>query len=407
MSSLNHKRILRIGTALTSLLLWLTFSACGVRIEVAPAIVPGSVTSTTNIAAPIADLGLTRLVASPRIAFTDDGQAQVQLFMTPNLPDAYLIVGHTLQLAVQYDSAWFGDQPGSARIHLSIATRLDAQHPWRPGDSTEQPLTSATVPAVVNDVLSVYVTPDIPGNFEVRAEVEIVVYPEKKEALNRIESSQLQAMVFSDPGVIPLNLAALNPLLGTLNGSTLLFDWRGWLDPCTAAKPVETIYPAYQNACKAFTAHHIPALIDTLQTVHELLTQPEALAQIADTLGLIAAASSNWPEAAGQFGRAADIWQMRDKASAMAISRQNQIVALAMVGNAQPGILAQLLELHDQLTDDSGRFIIQANWAHLSDQRDQLDEANSYFVSNNLPQAAITKEWLRQINVNSTAIPPG
>ena len=99
------------------------------------------------------------------------------------------------------------------------------------------------------------------------------------------------------------------------------------------------------------------------------------------------------------------MWQNLDNAALMAISRQNQIAALAMAGDTRPQVYGQLLELHDQYSDDAGRYIVQANLARLSGQRNQLEEANSFFVSNNLPQAAITQEWLHQLDATATAAP--
>ena len=402
-----HRQIIKLIWLLSGLVLGLLVSACGIRVEVAPTGVANNSTPASSMPLPATDPGLTRIVAAPRVAFTDDGQAQAQLFMSPNLSDAYLIVNHTLQLAVQYDAAWFGNVPGSARLHLSAATRADASHPWLQGDSAEQPLTSETIPARITETLIVYITPPRPGNFEVRTEVEIVVYPDKGTALNRIESSRLLVATFSDPGTVPLNVPLMHPAIGGLSASSLLFDWRDWVNPCTVSTsgvPANAI-SALQIACKAVNVQNIPALFDALQSIRGLLTQPSQLAQLTDAFGLIASVAGDWPVAANQFGTAAEMWQNLDNAALMAISRQNQIAALAMAGDTRPQVYGQLLELHDQYSDDAGRYIVQANLARLSGQRNQLDEANSFFVSNNLPQAAITQEWLHQLDATATAAP--
>lgn len=380
-------------------LVFLALVGCGVQVEIAQ---PTPPTATPHSAAIAHFDGNTIIqsVAAPRLAFVDTQTAQAQLFMVMFPPEIYLIKDRRLSVSADYDVIWFPTGQGNGHVQLRLYTRTASDQPWKNYDTAEQDLTASTIPLDLHDSLTINVTADKVGPLQIQAEVGIVAYPANGKSVNPTSTTELSAAVLNDPGSIALDAAAFKPALGGLKETTLLIDWRNWAGGPCALNDKASADPGHENlqtACNVFKSGDLSGAVKALQAALEKTQSPEVRAQLYSLIGLVQSNLQNWDDAATNFENARDNWQSVGDALALSMSLNNLAVARAAQGNSSDalGILGQLAALRGQYADDAGMLLLQANLGHLSGDKSLIEAANSYFEGNKLPQAAVTKAWLK------------
>jgi hypothetical protein len=389
-------------SAMKSVLCWLALvmvlllSGCGVQIEVAPTAVP------TPFPHPVPFSGfganpIVRGVATPRIVFS--GNAQAQVFMAPTIPDVYLIKGRQVQLTVDYDATWFEGSQGQGHIRFAVFVRT-AQG-WTVYDSAEKTLSTAAAPSNHHDVLSVVLASDTPGSVDIRAEVAVTANNNAGESKQAGEAV-FRTITLNDPGNIKPDFAAMKPALGELDPSVVLADWRGWRNgPCALAAVAagDPSLADVQVSCQATIGNNLEQAIKSVAAALTKARNPELLAHLNDMLGLVTFAQKNFAEADLHFSNAMSAWESAGRAWEMTVSMHNLACVRVMRGDGASAftLFVQLHELHTQYGDEAGQMLTQANLGLVSADKNTLQQVRAYFQANGLPQLGVVDAWLQQL----------
>jgi hypothetical protein len=380
----------------------IVLAACGVRVEI---VTPPAPTPT-----PRDWYGLNyweldsiwRVQATPHLTFTDSAQANVELFMQPQ-NDVVMMQYRVLWLVIEYNVTWLAASQSNAQIRLSVYTRAGQDDAWQAYDSTGSTLTTDTIPSTRRDTMVVAFYPEAPGKLEVRAEVGIVAYLENGEIVNQVSANEISVQVLSDPGEISLDVSALVPADGSANPELLLLDWRGWwYGPCPMLDWIgdDASYDPVAAACEHYNNGDFASTVSTLAQAIDTTENPYILATLTSMAGLGEAAQGNFEQAVSLLTRAAALFVEIDQFWQMTICLHNLATVHLMhqdEGAAYDAVY-RLSEMRGLFYDEAGLMLTQANIAYLSYDAGSLSEANDYFASLELPQAAITATWLAIVN---------
>jgi hypothetical protein len=380
-------------------LLWIAVTnACGVRVEIAerPTPMPTSRPRLVRYADVI------RVVASPRIIFRDNIAADALVFMHEGLNSAYILQGRSLLINADYDVTWLGGKGSTGRIMASLYVRREdnaVEQAWSPvGTDTENTLMAYAVPGRNSGLLSIAYEPDMVGQYQLRAEVEVTARSLDRLPLTNPGAAQLDVIVFSRPTQIDTNPEVIRPKLDDLNSAYLLIDWRNWGDGVCALADEYMALVALDGACVEFNRKNYQGAIQKLETLSA--DNEDLYARVQDQIGYLSVAMGDQLGASKAFAKAAAYWLKADEVLAYSVSSQNEVATRPLDNNTLPQ-LERLLELSYQMEEHPGRAIAEANYYHRVQDKFGLNDLVAYFSQRNLPQAAVIRDWLTAMNASN------
>lgn len=387
---------------LAVILVALALAGCGIQVEIAPDIAPTATPTPAPVFSYFDPNGIERLVAEPRLVFSDPASVEVRLFTVPSPRGVYMLTGREIWLHLDYEAIWFDTPQGNGRARLGIYTRRDGDEPWSAYGASEQELMVSGAPATRRDSLWVTYYAEEAGLRQLRAEVSMVAFPVGADVINPVSTTELDMVVFSDPGQTDVDPGALWPPQGDLDAAQLLFDTRGWDGgPCAY---VDAGFEGLGDACDAVQRGDLGAVTEALESFLDGFDadgDPHNAAHFADMIGLLRAWQGDFGGAFERFDRSATSWQIQDSAREFVIAAHNRAAALAMQGEDQHGravdMLRQVEELRTQLYDEPGRLLTRADIALLTGDSGPLYEAADYFENAGLPHGAILRTWIERI----------
>ncbi len=374
------------------IILLLSLTGCGVRVEVSTPVAP---TPTPRVF-PSVDYslgGVWRVQATPRVIFPAGDNAQMQLFMTEQLP-VLLLSGRQLYMAVEYDATWFATAQSNAQIRLRAYTRPSDEAEWQQYDSTERDLTTSSAPATSSDSLSLMLTYDEPTMQQVRIEVSVIAYNADGSITTNVETNDFPLLVLQSSDDIEVNTDALVPQFGEWDENQVLFDWRDWRGgPCGLTdRGLDTL----TEACAALEngdGERVYALLRS--AVEQASDDPELRGIVEGQLGLLLVAAGQIDEAAETFNQAVEAYTQTLSPFEVGVHLHNMAAAQIMRddGAAAYYALQVLQEMRGQYYDEAGNMLTQANVGYYSDEPWRLDEPRYWFEQRDLPQADIIAIW--------------
>jgi hypothetical protein len=207
------------------------------------------------------------------------------------------------------------------------------------------------------------------------------------------------AVFFSEPGDRSHDPTTLKPPADDLDAARPLIDWRAWHGgPCVIVQRFQAGREAVQQACEAVNAGNFSAANREIRNAGAQLensNQPEGVAVLADTLGMLELQYGTPDNAIEAFKIASQVWEALDRAPEFSATLHNMASAVEMKGTKEyaGALFYQVFELRSLLNDEPGRHLAGANSGRIFKQGWLLDEANSYFEGNELPRAAVTRVW--------------
>ncbi len=379
--------------------LWLfmfLLAGCGVRVEIAT---PVQITAAPRGLPPLDNFtgnGVWRVQAAPRIMFTEPDRVSAQLFMQTDQRPVYMLQYRALWLAVEYDATWF-DAPGSnALLRLNVYRRSDTATPWELYDDDQRTLATDHTPVTSRDTIIVMVYADEVGEFDVRAEVNLVAYPEDGTIVTQVSSTEIHVHVLADPGNIAVDHDALAPQMDD-SGSWILLDWRGWLGgPCAYMNTLASI----SAACDSLNSGDYASMGGYLSAALNETDDSDLYAALNSMQGLALAALGNYSGSAAHLEEAIRVFEELGRFWELTIQLHNMGAVEFMRENANGAypVFDRLQEMRGQFYDQAGIMLTQANIAYLESNIAPLEEAHYYMREEwGLPQAGIVEAWLNTL----------
>lgn len=373
------------------IMLVLSATACGVRMQIATPPVP----TLTPRAFPDIDYsrgGIWRVQAAPHIIFTDERTTQVQLFMRPEQPDIFTVQRRPLWIVADYDVTWFAAPQSNAQVRLSVYTRANADEAWQIYDTAEGNLTTTSAPVNEANSLVVTIYPEDTGSQQVRAEVSVISYTQEGEISTSTSANELKVHVLGD---LEDQYAETDSLRPALDAADWLWDWRGWRGgPCAFT---DWGIDAIDEACKGLNDGNLEAVDEALHTAVGQAGDSDLKGALCAQLGLVQAARGDYKNAAGSFAESATSYT----ATADTLQVGIQLYNLASAQFAQEDdtgytTLSQLNDLRGLYYDEAGYMFTQGTGGLILNENWRIDEALSFFRDRDLPQAELLQAWLER-----------
>ncbi len=380
------------------ILLLIALSGCGIRIEIAEQPQP---TPTGRPWWRIYNTGsgVTRLLAEPVIVFGEAPQPRAILF-THDLPEkTFLLQYHQLWMPVEYDVTWFSALQSAAFVRLNVYTRADESEEWQLYDRTEHPLVTDRVPSYNRSTIGTGLYAQFKGSFSVRAEISVSANQANGENSTQVDTREFRVRVLSEPGEVPVDDAALVPILETPE-DMLLPDWRAWRGgPCALAERAQGTEPAeaLSAACDAFNEGDHWRAFEQLDGIE--IDDLGLTADIHGAAGLLLLSMDEPALAAEAFEVAELASDAADDAVSLAIHLYNLGVAQAAADDPEAAFnsFTCVGELRGQFWDEVGYIYLRASGGYLQRDYGAVEEAYWFFENRGLPQADTLERWMFEI----------
>jgi tetratricopeptide (TPR) repeat protein len=385
--------------------LTVALAACGVQIEV---VTPPPLTPTPRVWSFLRndDSAYARTQATPRMVFSEDGRADVQLFMQSNQQSMYVVQFHQVWINVAYTVTWFGAAQSNARVRLTLYQRTDPEVAWQGGDSDERELRTEAAPATQQDTVGRGFYAETTGRYFIRTEVSVVAFPPGGQIVNQVSTNEFTALVLRDPGEIKTEGDALNEVkvpLGDLPIDKPLWDWRAWLGgPCALQESAanDASHENIKLACASLTNRDLLNARNALTVAAQQAQTPELTAALNAQLGLLAGYTGDFGAASRAFDAAIRAYETTADALRLSITLHNLASAYLWLGNDEAAgqVLDRLYELRSQFWDEFGTRLTDVNTSYHEKNADRLDSLRWYFSNLGLTDYySVIELWMNQL----------